>query len=470
MSKSSFKLTILYTATIALAGCAVIPVPEIPRENAVPSVTQNLPEQFFNADNTVLPMSSAWWNSFEDADLTRVIELALAQNRQLDVAQANIEIARANLARQTLEKSYNFQSNAAAEVDRGAAFNTDIAGTLRSGVSASWEFDAFGRIASAIEASQLNAQAAEQARRDIAVIISAQTALAYADLRGAQRRLSVSQQNAETQAQSLDLLRTLLENGRATALDINRAEAQYRTTLADMPRFQATIDSAVSRLAVLTGRSALTPDGNLLSLSKLSQGIPELKSDVQIGSPADLLRRRPDIRFAELDIARRLSLSELERARLFPTISFNANIFSQTRTGNQFGQVSGIGFGFGPVINWEGPDLRRVRADIEIADAETELAYQQYEQTVLQAFADVEISLSNLRNEKRRQQDLIRAVDAARGALELAQVRFEEGFDDFLDVLDAQRTLLLAEDRLAENKLQTTRLTIAAYQELGGTQ
>jgi multidrug efflux system outer membrane protein len=461
-------LVTLCTTCFVLAGCAGIPVPDKPRENVTPLLQQNLPQQFFNAEGEPLPMSSSWWQGFEDPDLTRLIETALTENRQLDVAQANINIARTSVARQRLETSYETQGNLGPNVGRSAAPDRDIAATLSSGLGASWEYDAFGRIASAIEASELGADAAEQARRDVAVIVSSQTALVYADLRGAQRRLSVAQENADTQEQSLELLQTLLENGRATALDINRAEAQYRTTLADIPRFQATIDSSVSRLAVLTGSSALTPGAEILNLSQQARPIPELTSGLDIGSPESLLRRRPDIRFAEIEIARLLALSDVERARLFPVVSFNANILSLFGNGNRLDQLSSFGFGFGPAISWEGPDLRRVRADIDVADAETERAYQQYEQTVLQAFSDVEISLSNLRNEARRQQDLSLAVDAARGALELAQVRFEEGFDDFLDVLDAQRTLLAAEDRLAENTLQTTRLTIAAYQELGG--
>jgi len=468
MFRVSQTAIISCTASLIFAGCAGIAVPEKPRENVTPLVKQNIPQQYFNAEGVALPMSSSWWQGFQDPDLTRLIQTALSENRQLDVAKANIDVSRANLARQRLETSYNTRSNADMNIGRAAAPNRDVTATLSGGFGASWEYDAFGRIEAAIAAAELGVEAAEQARRDVALIISSQTALAYTDLRGAQRRLSVAQENADTQAQSLALLQTLLDNGRATALDIERAESQYRTTLADIPRFQAVIDGSMSRLAVLTGGSALQPDANILALGQQVRTIPELKSNLAIGSPEELLKRRPDIRFAEIEITRLLALSDLERARLFPVVSFNADIFSLFGNGNRLDQLSSLGFGLGPAITWEGPDFRRVRADIDIADAETEQAYEQYEQTVLQAFSDVEISLSNLRNEIRRQRDLGLAVDAARTALELAQIRFEEGFDDFLDVLDAQRTLLATEDRLAENKLQTTRLTITAYQELGG--
>ena len=117
---------------------------------------------------------------------------------------------------------------------------------------------------------------------------------------------------------------------------------------------------------------------------------------------------------------------------------------------------------------WEGPDLRRVRADIALSDAQTKQAYAVYEQTVLQALSDVETALSNAKNEVQRRDDLIKAAEASRTALELAQLRFDEGLDDFLDVLEAQRTLLENEDRLAQSRLETTRLAILTYRELGG--
>lgn len=427
-----------------------------------------MPAQFFNAQGVSLPLTSKWWTGFEDTEMTALIETALSENRQLDIAQSNIAIAQAVLERQSLETSYRTASRSGIDIGRAPAPNRDVTASLSGGLGASWEYDAFGRIASAIKAAELGVDAAEQARRDIAVIVSSETALAYIDLRGAQRRLQVARENADTQSQSLDLLNELLENGRATALDVSRADAQYRTTLSELPRFQGTIDNAAARLAVLTGSSAASPSPAISALEQNVRPIPALKSSFAIGTPAELLRRRPDIRAAETDIARLLALSEVERARLFPTISFNADLSTLFGGGNRIDQLSSFGFGLGPAVNWEGPDLRRVRADIDIADAQTARAYKVYEQTVLQAIASVEAALSDGINERLRQSDLTRAVTSARDALELARLRFDEGVDDFLDVLDAQRTLLDAEDRLAQNELQTTRLAVLTYRELGG--
>ncbi len=468
MKRFSKLVYALSVSGTLLSACASLTVPEKPSPESSLAIAAEIPEVFFNADGVSLPFETSWWEAFGDPDLTRLVNAALAENRALEVAQANVRIASMRLERQERERGIQTSSSANLEAGRAAFPNRSVIATASGNLGASWEYDAFGRIASAIRAAAFTVEAEEQARRDIAVIISSETALAYIDLRGAQRRLAVARDNAQTQLQSLDLLKLRLENGRATDLDVSRSEAQYRTTLADLPRFQAGIESAVSRLAVLTGTSASAPSQDLLDLKETERDIPSLTESFTVNAPQTLLRRRPDIRLAETEISRRLALSDVERARLFPTLIFNADIFSLFGNGNRFDQASSLGFGLGPALRWEGPDLTRVRADIAVADAETERAYIVYEQTVLQALADVEAALSNRRNEATRQENLILAVRSAKQSLELAQLRFEEGVDDFLDVLDAQRTLLAAEDRLAENRLQTTRLTVQTYRELGG--
>lgn len=426
------------------------------------------PETFLNVDEVTYDLPLQWWSEFDDATLVALIETALAENAQLNVAEANISIAQSILDRRRLDQSFSMSATTSFDNTATLEPDNDFESGVRAGLNAGWEYDAFGRIAATIQASELTVEAAKQARLDIAVIIASETALAYVDLRGAQARLNVARDNAEAQSKSLDLLRELLANGRATDLDVSRAEAQYRTTRAALPRFQAAIDGAQSRLAVLTGGVGSQPSDAITSLMTSKVGtIPQKSGPLMVGTPEDFLRRRPDIRQAEIEIARRLALSDVERARLFPRVSINANVFSLFNLNSQANQNS-LGIGFGPAISWEGPDLRRVEADIAIADAETERAFAQYEVAVTQALTDVEIALSNSANELRRRDDLIKAVEAARKALGLAQLRFDEGLDDFLDVLDAQRTLLDAEDRLVENQLQTTRLTVLTYRELAG--
>ena len=462
------KCFALICVTLFVSGCATPYVPPKPLQDVSDISKSQATPDFYHASGSALPFEEAWWVSFEDPILTRLIKQALNENKQLEIAEANIEIARSGLNRAELEKSYDFNSNAGLPTDRNARFGQEAATSFVGGLSARWEWDAFGRIASAIKASELSVEAAEQARQDVAVTVASETALAYLDLRGAQARLEVAQDNANIQSKSLSLLNDLLENGRATQLDVSRAEAQYRTTLGSLPQFQATIDSALNRLAVLTGISASLENQFIRMLGVENSDIPELKNTLLTGSPDGMIRRRPDIRQAETEIARRLALSEVERARLFPTLSFDGNLLAVFNSDNRIDRLSSFGFNFGPALVWEGPDLRRVRADIALSDAQTKQAYAVYEQTVLQALSDVETALSNAKNEVQRRDDLIKAAEASRTALELAQLRFDEGLDDFLDVLEAQRTLLENEDRLTQSRLETTRLAILTYRELGG--
>ncbi|MEL7232024.1 MAG: TolC family protein, partial [Pseudomonadota bacterium] len=385
-------------------------------------------------------VSASWWEGFEDPILTDLVETALANNKDLAVAEANIAITQALLTTRKLDRSVSTQSLAGADLGRQPRDGVDIELTANAQLGASWEYDAFGRIAAQIESAELDIVAAQEARRDLAVIIAAETALSYVDLRGNQVRLSVAQTNAELQEDSLDLLTTLFENGRATRLDLERAEAQYRATLATLPLLEANIRTAGARLVALTGQTSLEESDLIRSGLDTARQTPLPPQTLATGTPEALIRRRPDIRAAEAEIASLLALGEADRARLFPTLTFNANILSLFSDNTDLGDS--FGFGIGPAIRWEGPDLRRVEADIDVTDARTRAAFARYEASVVNALGEVEIALINYAQEQARREDLEAAATAAERAVGLARLRFEEGLDDFLDVIDAQRTLL----------------------------
>lgn len=412
------------------------------------------------------PVAMTWWKNFDDPLLDQLVTTALAENKDLAIAAANIETARAVLARQTLQRTFSTSSAASAELGRAARDGANTELSASGQIGASWEFDAFGGISAAVEGAVFEVEQLREIQRDVAVTVAAETALAYVDYRGNQVRLSVAQSNAELQGESVELLNVLFENGRATRLDVERAEAQYRTTLASLPLLEIAIRSAGIRLAALTGRTDFSASDALMRQPGQGVVIPSPPESLGVGTPQDLIRRRPDIRAAEADIARRLALGEAERARLFPTLTFNADLLSLFTEDNV--GLESFGFGIGPAIRWEGPDLRRVRGDIDIADAQTRTAFVNYERTIVEALQEIEIALVSYAQEQKRRPDLEAAADAAARAFELARLRFDEGLDDFLEVIDAQRTLLDAQDRLESNRLATTRQAIATYRALGG--
>ena len=196
--------------------------------------------------------------------------------------------------------------------------------------------------------------------------------------------------------------------------------------------------------------------------------IPRLTTSLSAGAPEDMLRRRPDVRLAEARIGAALALGDAARASLFPRITLDANLFGLiSDTGVAFNEDS-IGVSFGPSISWAGPDLRRVYAQIDVNDARTLGTVADYEATVLDALSDAETSLSDYVTERERRADLEAALAAARRSYELSRLRFQEGLDSSLDVLDAQRTLLTTEDQLAVNEAEIARRAIRAYRSLGG--
>lgn len=232
--------------------------------------------------------------------------------------------------------------------------------------------------------------------------------------------------------------------------------------------FRATIAAAQNRLAALTGAPASRQDFAFsLDAARVAR-VPRLTASLGAGSPEDMLRRRPDIRLAEARIGAALSLGQAARANLFPRITFNADLLGiLSDTGVAFNEDS-IGLSIGPAISWAGPDLRRVYAQIDVNDARTLGAAADYEAAVLDALSEAETSLSNYTTERARRADLEAALASARRAYDLARLRFEQGLDSSLDVLDAQRTLLNAEDGLAVNEAEIARRAVRAYRALGG--
>jgi len=411
---------------------------------------------------------TAWWTGFDDPELQRLVETALKASPVLRGADYSVAETEALLRLALLGRSPSLTSSASASAARPAGGSDGLQASGDVGLASGWELDAFGRIGAAIDAARFDETAARELRRDLAVTVASETALAYIDLRSAEARLAVAGKNASTQKESLNLVQTLFDNGRANELDLNRSETQYRTTLASLPVFRAAIASARNRLAALTGSAATLPAPVTNLEGERVARVPRLTASLSAGAPEDMLRRRPDVRLAEARIGAALALGEAARANLFPRITLNANLFGLIRdTGVAFNEDS-IGLSFGPSISWAGPDLRRVYAQIDVNDARTLGTVADYEDIVLEALAEAETALSDYVTERERRADLEAALASARRSFELSRLRFQEGLDSSLDVLDAQRTLLTSEDQLAVNEAEIARRAIRAYRSLGG--
>jgi multidrug efflux system outer membrane protein len=418
---------------------------------------------------TTTAVEVAWWRGFQDEELNQLVEETLNNNHDIRIATARLQEARALLSvaefdrypTVTTEESYTHQRLSKVAARGVADRDTDL---FHAGFDASWELDFFGRVRRAIEAGTADVGAAEASRRDVMVSLLAEVASNYFDLRGAQNQLAVARQNAETLQQTLELTQALLAAGRGTELDVSRAEAQLNATLATIPPLETRIARDSHRLGVLIGQQ---PTALVTTLSA-PLPLPGLPTLIALGKPADLLRRRPDIRIAERNLAAATARIGVATADLFPRITVLGSVGVEAGSLKGFGQGGIDTFSLGPSIFWAAFDLGRVRARIRAADARTEAALAQYEQRVLLALEETENSLVDFQRQQARR-DLLRAsTQASEKAAGLAKLRYQFGVSDFLTVLDAERTRLIAEDLLADSETRTALSLIAVYKALGG--
>jgi multidrug efflux system outer membrane protein len=462
--KRSNVLTLLCAAT--LSACAVGPDYKTP--------TADAGQAFAHADNPEFSMQGvdvAWWKLFDDRDLTDLVDQTVRHNRDLQAARANLREARALymdagldlVPTVTSHANYTDQKRSAGALSNRAFAPRDLK-LYNVGFDAFWEADFFGRVRRNVEASGDEVDAQEASLRDLGVSLIAEVARNYFELRGLQNQLATAKKNAENQAQTLDITRVRLEGGRGTELDTSRATAQLDSTLAIVPPLESAIHQAMHRLSVLTGQlpGALT--------AKLSQPapLPRIPTTIQIGQPAELLRRRPDIRIAERTLAAATARIGVATADLFPKVTFVGTIALEASTFSGLGAASSDTFSVGPRISWAFLDLGRVYARIKAADAGAESSLAQYEQTVLSALEETENALVNYNREKVRRELLASAAQASVRAHELAHLRFKEGVSDFLTVLDAELRLLQDQDRLAQSETATATALAALYKALGG--
>jgi multidrug efflux pump len=459
------SLALLLVPLGLLSGCTLVgpdyrePVAQVPRG-------------FANQDQPGISTAAvevAWWRGFQEDKLDQLVDQALAKNHNLRIATARLREARAIRGETQLDRypivtaqgEYTRERQSAAVVPASADRDREL---YNVGFDASWELDFFGRVRRSIEASSADVGAAEAVRRDVVVSLLAEVARNYFELRGAQNQLAVARRNAENQRQLLDLTHALLDAGRGTELDVSRAEAQLNITLASIPPLETTINRSMYRLGVLIGAepTALVQD---LSEPLPLPGLPEL---VALGQPADLLRRRPDIRVAERNLAAATARVGVATADLFPRVALLGSVGLEANSLVGLGKGGSDTFAIGPSIFWAAFDLGRVRARIRAADARTEAALAQYEQRVLLALEETENSLVDF-NRQQARRDLLRAsARASEKAAALARLRYQSGVADFLTVLDAERVLLDAQDRLADSETRTATALIAVYKALGG--
>ena len=333
-----------------------------------------------------------------------------------------------------------------------------------AGFDATWELDLFGHVRRAIQADTANLAATAATCQDVLVTLISEVARNYFELRGAQHQLAVARGNVENERETLDISLAKLKAGRATELDTARGSAQLNATLALIPPLEAVVKRSIHRLGVLTGQQPTALEAELAPPAP----IPALPPLVNIGNPAELLRRRPDIRSAESSLAAATARIGVETADLFPRVTFNGNLGLQASEGSRLFKGGADTYSFGPNITWAALDLGHVLARMKAANARAEAQLAAYEKTVLTALEETENALVDFGREQVRRDYLRQSERSATQAMALARQRYEGGISDFLPVLDAQRTQLSIQAQLAHSETRTATDLVAVYKALGG--
>jgi multidrug efflux system outer membrane protein len=313
-----------------------------------------------------------------------------------------------------------------------------------------------------VQAAGAEADAAVSDLRDAQVLIAAEVARNYVELRGAQKRLAVARANLGYSQETLELTRVRLELGRGSELDVASAEARRAATEATIPPLAAAEIVAANRLAVLLGERP----GALAAELTFREVAPHLTT-LAVDSPAALLQRRPDIRAAERDLAAATARIGVAKADLFPRLTLSGFFGFVAGDADQLGESASRAWSVSPVLSWAGFDSG-VRAQVGVAEARADGARAAYESTVLRAVEETENAFVVYGHGRERLTSVVEQATASRRAAELARVQYREGALDFLRLLDAERTLLQAEDEVATAETDLNTSVVGIYKALGG--
>ncbi len=466
--------------TMALAGCTTVGpdfvLPKAPVQ-----------AQWQEADSAVVTQKPAeqirWWDVFHDPVLSGLIEIAYRNNYNLKIAGLRVLQARAQLG---IAVGYLYpqvqQANGSVNYTSASknAANTK-AGDLEFweynvGVSVGWELDFWGKFRRSIEAADANLLASVAGYDNALVLLVAQVADTYVAIRSAEAQLKVARENVALQQRSVRITEARYRGGDVGELDVLQARTQLLGTLATIPPLETGLEQAKNALSTLLGQ----PPGGLAEILGPQQGvIPAAPQSIAAGAPTDLLRRRPDVRQAELAAAAKSAAVGVAEADLYPSFGLSgflgvvaADGTNTTRTGNSgFGQlfnVNALAFVGGPYFSWNILNYGRIRNNVRVNDAELQQLLENYQSTVLNAVKEVEDGIVAFLRSREQERILVETEASAQRSLAIANIGYREGFSDFQRVLDSQNALLRAQQQVVAARSTTVSSGIGIYRALGG--
>lgn len=454
----------LACAIVMLAGCRVGP-DYVQPETSVPARWSSRLAGGVTAEPTDAELLASWWTTLGDPVLSALIDEAVEGNLDLATARSRVRQARAQraIARGGLLPAFDAGASAtSSRVDRRNGLDTS-GQVYSSDVGAGWDLDLFGGTRRSIEAATAELEATEANLRDVLISLLAETALNYVDVRTYQARIAAAEASLKTQEETYQLVLWRVEGGLDDELAAQQARYNLENTRAQLPSLRIGLRQAMNRLAVLLGEAPGSLDARLQE----PQPVPVPPQEIAVGVPAEMVRRRPDVRQAERQLAAETARVGVATSDLYPRLRLSGSVGIETLSLREPGSSRTWTASGGPSLSWAIFDPT-VRPGIQVQSELQEQALIQYEATVLGSLEEVENALVAYVQEQQRRENLREATKAAQAAAELAQYQYQAGLRDFSDVLDAERSLLSFQDQLQQSDGAVTSDVIRLYQALGG--
>ncbi|RUO23009.1 hypothetical protein CWE09_13845 [Aliidiomarina minuta] len=451
----NFKAAGLLFSLLSLTACATVG-PDYAQPEQVADIDFSSP---YEQPQDVLK----WWQAFADPHLDALIDITLQNNRTLASASANVERAYAVFTDVDNDFMPDLGLETGYQANRNALFagGDQVLRGYQSGARLSWDLDLTGKLRRASEAAAAQADYAEILWHDAQLQLVSQVATSYGEYRGAQLRLLVAQENLQNLRQSQDIIIARYEAGMASELEKARFAAQVHEVEALVPDFELALLTAELTLSALSGQRP-----EQLELGEVAM-LPGLQGPVAIANGENYLRYRADVASAERLLAARTAEIGVVTADLYPNLSLNGFLGFASTPGLSLGSEQ-RSWAVAPTLSWQVAELSSVRSRIQAANASQRMALAEFEQSVFDAIADMQLSLHSYNLSRQQQLALEQQWSAGNNAVSLARARYQAGGAEFLELLESERELLRSSDRLAQVEQQNFARLIDIYRSFGG--
>jgi len=463
------KSTLMLGLFTLLPACTTVGPDFVKPDIQMPTDWSHAGDEWLNTSTINQPQ---WWRVFNDPILDQLVDMAWQQNNPLEIAGLRVLEARAQLG--IAQGSQYPQSQLVAGNGSYISPANNAGGgsnfwTYGIAASASWEIDFWGRFRRGIEAADAAYLSSIAARDQTLILLTAQVVNTYAVIRVNQELLRIAKENIKIQQRSYDITSVLFKNGSDSELDMQQAKTLLLSTEATIPGYEVAVKQALNALNTLLGVLPGTLDNKM----KENTGIPVLPSNIEVGIPADLLRRRPDVRQAELNALAQNARIGLAKADLYPSFSITGSLglVAGGASGTNFGDLfssDALTLSIGPTFYWPFLNYGRIRNNVRVQDARLQQALVNYREVVLQAAREAEDSMVAFNGSQTQTDILTKTVVSAKRSNQLSVLRYREGFSDYQRVLDSQQALFTQQQRLVSQRGISVSSLVNLYMSLGG--